>query len=731
MARTHKVFRTLLSLTLACGLVPAGAVAAYADEARSVSAQQSANEQAGNSRAAGDQAANQQSAADQGEAVAANVAAAVEAAGQGLALEPVADGAAANVDVAKKAAKAVDSQVQDVLDEYFQDRSQTVMGQTELDQAMAETGVAEAQQERANGFAQLEEAANIKVTGVETAVTVTSAKEKGSTVQIQAYEQVTFTYTDYSNSKPVQDTALFGTAHDLTLATDSAAAPVIESDVYDELDLCGVATKQTANAGLSVMNVGDEPLPEGIESGIEKPATGQDEAEGPEKADPDLGNSDPTPPVKPVAPVQPEPAYQTSYNPVTAVAYSNKYWSEYNKAYVNFNPVGGDCANFTSQAIAAGGMTQKSGDVYSSDSWFYTDGKVGTGVSSSWIYCPTFVNHFKKYGKYVENPGDADVFTGSPVVYRTGSLWSHAVLCVGQNKAGTPIINSHNNDRYHMPYTYYTGAKICTVQLTKTNIAETVQTTTSGNGKTTFTWLPYSSTTAHLLKVETTDESVAIPTSVTLNGRTRRVSVVGTYALRNCTSIKSVRIPKYVVSVRPGAFRGCSNLAKVTGCAGLQRIYGNAFNGCKNLTSLPTLSKLTTLSTGSFRNCYKLTKAPIPAKATSLSKYVFTGCRSLKSVSIPSTVKSIGAYAFYDCRALTSLTIPYKVASIGEKAFYKCSTLKKITLKTKKLTSANVPGKYTFAKTPSTVKVYCGTKASAYKKWLYKRGLSSKAKIYS
>ena len=59
---------------------------------------------------------------------------------------------------------------------------------------------------------------------------------------------------------------------------------------------------------------------------------------------------------------------------------------------------------------------------------------------------------------------DASVYAGSPVFYDN----AHAVICVGKNAAGRPIINAHNNDRWHMPWDYYTGAEsITTVQLTR------------------------------------------------------------------------------------------------------------------------------------------------------------------------------------------------------------------------------------------------------------------------
>ena len=48
-----------------------------------------------------------------------------------------------------------------------------------------------------------------------------------------------------------------------------------------------------------------------------------------------------------------------SYNPGAAVSYARKYCSNYNRAYENYASMGGDCANFVSQCMIAGGFSFK------------------------------------------------------------------------------------------------------------------------------------------------------------------------------------------------------------------------------------------------------------------------------------------------------------------------------------------------------------------------------------
>ena len=49
-------------------------------------------------------------------------------------------------------------------------------------------------------------------------------------------------------------------------------------------------------------------------------------------------------------------AFSLSYNPSAAVEYAKKYCSNYNPQYTSYRIMGGDCANFVSQCLIAGGM---------------------------------------------------------------------------------------------------------------------------------------------------------------------------------------------------------------------------------------------------------------------------------------------------------------------------------------------------------------------------------------
>lgn len=118
-----------------------------------------------------------------------------------------------------------------------------------------------------------------------------------------------------------------------------------------------------------------------------------------------------------------------SYNPSAAVDYSNKYALNYNSSYSNYNSIGGDCANFVSQCLYAGGLNM-------TDGWYW---KSYDDRSASWSYCPSQVEYLSKNcGTLDRRPANSKVLKGNPVYYTAAvkNRYSHAAICVGTNSDG-------------------------------------------------------------------------------------------------------------------------------------------------------------------------------------------------------------------------------------------------------------------------------------------------------
>jgi len=194
--------------------------------------------------------------------------------------------------------------------------------------------------------------------------------------------------------------------------------------------------------------------------------------------------------------------------------------------------------------------------------------------------------------------------------------------------------------------------------------------------------------------------SIEIPSSVT---------VIGTYAFRDCSSLTSVIFGdnSQLVSIGDFAFSGCTSLINIEIPLGVTNIGGGAFYHCDKLIQKENgisyvgkwVVECDTLETSvCFRNniigianhafdagCSSLISIEIPSSITSIGYYAFNGCTSLTNVIFGenSQLTIIGEYAFRDCTSLKSIKIPSKVTKIEEHAFYHCYSLTSISILSK------------------------------------------------
>lgn len=145
--------------------------------------------------------------------------------------------------------------------------------------------------------------------------------------------------------------------------------------------------------------------------------------------------------------------HASGYDYQKAVEYADRWGgSNRNPDYNNYT--GADCANYVSQCLRAGGVEL-------GDDW--------KPYTLAWIQVPAMVRAFQARGyQVIENPTADQIYPGNPVIYQwKGSSyeWSHATICVGYDENGTPIINGHTSDRYHVKWNYGAGSanKMCTI----------------------------------------------------------------------------------------------------------------------------------------------------------------------------------------------------------------------------------------------------------------------------
>lgn len=154
-------------------------------------------------------------------------------------------------------------------------------------------------------------------------------------------------------------------------------------------------------------------------------------------------------------------AVSASYDVDAAVQYANLHCGvsengeeyAYNPDYLAFE---GDCANFLSQCLVAGGFTTDSIWYAYSDCWvnarylaYYLTGRLGeVGYSAAGL----------GYGYAAVNSSYSNVYRGNPVYWLNpvgSSSSGHQMICVGTNTLGQPVVNAHTNDAYRMPVSLY------------------------------------------------------------------------------------------------------------------------------------------------------------------------------------------------------------------------------------------------------------------------------------
>ena len=171
-------------------------------------------------------------------------------------------------------------------------------------------------------------------------------------------------------------------------------------------------------------------------------------------------------------------------------------------------------------------------------------------------------------------------------------------------------------------------------------------------------------------------KNIRIPSTVTNNNRTLKVTRIGEGAFLTNTEFVSISIPNSITSIgRDGL--GYVEKIIISDIATWCKIdfeddpYAGPWNLYSNesipITNLIIPSGVTSIPNNAFRGCNNLTSVTIPSGVTSIGEHAFEGC-NLTSVSLPNTLEKIGMEAFYYCN-ISEITIPKSVKEIDSQAF--------------------------------------------------------------
>jgi len=145
---------------------------------------------------------------------------------------------------------------------------------------------------------------------------------------------------------------------------------------------------------------------------------------------------------------------------IKATEYADKYCGaasslefeyKYNKKYRDYNPQGGDCANFASQILFEGGNFRKN------SAWSYDK----NGATKSWLNADGFKNYMTysgrastiAYGSYDKvYKASYKLLPGDFVAYEKKNDITHISVVTGADSRGYSLVSCHNSDRSKVPW---------------------------------------------------------------------------------------------------------------------------------------------------------------------------------------------------------------------------------------------------------------------------------------
>jgi len=148
-------------------------------------------------------------------------------------------------------------------------------------------------------------------------------------------------------------------------------------------------------------------------------------------------------------------------SPYPPTNYINKDY--YNLNYINFNAYGGDCANYVSQGLYYGGERMVK-NASTGAGWYYDNGNTGITSTrdpnwrtlywqnndtygSSWPYVPNLSSFIVSHSRGYKQSNFSYAVKGDIL-----DNVSHVVIVFSHPSSSYVLIDGHNNDRYHCPF---------------------------------------------------------------------------------------------------------------------------------------------------------------------------------------------------------------------------------------------------------------------------------------
>ncbi len=249
-----------------------------------------------------------------------------------------------------------------------------------------------------------------------TKVVLDATQVDGRRAKVAVTETTTLTY-----ERPVskdQKTTGFQAHHELTFQADRKGDWQL-TGIHDTDDGY-LAVNQVAKPSVASVKTADDSPPDAIRSATSWPA-----------------------------PAKPKNFSATGYNYQAMATYAAKYWKNYNTAYPDFNGqgAGGDCTNFVSQSLKAGGWKHVPGYTNDFHKWFGTadiqsDSFVGVN-EFSWFALSS------KRVSSLANVYQLDVGDVLQMDFNRDGSKDHSMIVTYRDRSGVPYVTYHSTNTYN------------------------------------------------------------------------------------------------------------------------------------------------------------------------------------------------------------------------------------------------------------------------------------------
>ncbi|GAA1010689.1 hypothetical protein GCM10009564_29490 [Streptomyces thermogriseus] len=292
-----------------------------------------------------------------------------------------------------------------------------------------------------------------KYSSAKTSVKLNATQVKGRTAKVSVTETTTLTYRKIRGNEP--KTTGFQAHHELTFKADRKGNWQL-TDIRNTDD--GVAVNQIEPPPVvpepTAVPTTSAPAPStsapAPSTTAPAPSTSAP-APSTTATTPNSGN----PPAAPRAAITPNPPAApknfsaSGYDYKAMVDYATKHWNNYNPEYPSFDGAGagGDCTNFVSQALKAGGWKHVPGYVYDYTKWF--------GNSEIQSHSFIGVNEFSWFALHsgrvssLDNVYQMDLGDVLQMDFNRDGAKDHTMIVTYRSPQGVPYLSYHSTNTYN------------------------------------------------------------------------------------------------------------------------------------------------------------------------------------------------------------------------------------------------------------------------------------------